>query len=115
MNNFREFFYFPAQIEEHEAFKKMVKISIALHVAVFLIFGIKASFFSGEPIQLDPTIHVDMVGLPDKMARLPEPGTKKIEEALPKTEVKLQTKAPPKPEIVLHPKHGTKKAIDRIR
>lgn len=46
--------------------KKMFLKSIAFHVAIVLIFTVKAVFFPSDIPEYAPTIRVDLVGLPDK-------------------------------------------------
>jgi colicin import membrane protein len=65
-----------------------LKVSVGLHVALFLVFTVRALFFDAQPISYQAAVRVDIVGLPDKIApdQLPPP---KVEEAKPE---------PPKPE-----------------
>lgn len=46
--------------------KKMILKSIAFHVAIVLVFTVKAVFFPTDIPEYAPTIRVDLVGLPDK-------------------------------------------------
>ncbi|MGZ5278824.1 MAG: hypothetical protein ACXWC9_02705, partial [Pseudobdellovibrionaceae bacterium] len=52
---------------ENQSLKNYVKISMIVHVAVFLGLTIKATFFTDAPIVLENAIRVDIVGLPDKI------------------------------------------------
>src|SRR6266404_5073659 len=106
----RRFLSLPAGISEEKLFKKMISISIAIHIAALLFFGVKASLFPTEALDLDSAIRVDMVGLPDKIAKLPEvkplpqPMTKPEEKkSTSKVEVKLKEPVKPAP-VVLHSK-----------
>lgn len=69
--------------------------SIAFHVVLFIVFAVRAVFFTSEPLVLENSIRVDIVSLPEKGAQkvLPAP-----EAAVPsKPESKPE---PPKPEPV---------------
>jgi colicin import membrane protein len=88
-----------------------LKVSIGLHVAIFLAFTVRAIFFAPEPINYQAAIRVDMVGLPDKVdANQPLPPKKeeakpepkkaepvKSEPEKPVAKVKEHPKAEPKP------------------
>lgn len=96
---------------EEQNLKRYVKISLILHVAVFLSVTIKATLFN-EPMEpFEQAIRVDIVGLPDKVTELPpapaqetkapEPPQPKKEEPVAKVEPekpKLPTKEKPKVE-----------------
>ena len=45
---------------------RAIGYSIAFHVALFVAFGVRAVFFSSEPLVLENSIRVDIVALPDK-------------------------------------------------
>ena len=101
----------------------MVAISLILHFFIFAFFGLKATLFSTDTIQIDPSIKVTMVGLPDKIAHLPEPPTPKAEPLPPKPEEKAAP-IPPKAEVkpvpaakpvVLHPKVDTRDSLKSIK
>ena len=66
--------------------KSAILKSVIAHVIFILFLTVRTYFFTGEPLQLESAIRVDIVGLPEKSAALPPP----VEE--PKAE------APPKPE-----------------
>jgi len=44
-----------------------LKVSIGLHVALFLTFTVRALFFSPDPLIYQSAVRVDIVGLPDKI------------------------------------------------
>ena len=56
--------------QQDDDFKKMLVASLALHFAVILFFTIRGVFFPGEIPRYQPSIRVDLVGLPEK--RKPE-------------------------------------------
>ncbi len=58
---------------EPDLFKRMVFFSLGLHLALFLFFGLKAVLFPSPSLTLDAAIKVDIVALPDKLQKLPEP------------------------------------------
>lgn len=58
---------------ENQSLKKYVKISMIVHVGIFLALTIKATFFADPPIQFENAIRVDIVGLPDKVLKEPAP------------------------------------------
>ncbi len=76
---------------ENISLKNYVKISMIVHVGIFLALTIKATFFTDPPIVLENAIRVDMVGLPDKVKEAPPapepaaPQPKQVE--MPKKEV----------------------------
>ena len=82
----------PAKNEQD--FRKAFKISLGAHifVAAFLIF--RAAFFPTEPIRIENAIRVDIVGLPEKQARLPD--LEPVPEAKPVESKPIE----PKPEPV---------------
>lgn len=56
---------------EQENLNKYVKVSVLLHIGIFLMFTVQAVFFMDAPIQFEKAIRVDMVGLPNKITELP--------------------------------------------
>lgn len=111
LKTIRQYFRIPRNATEEVLFKKMIVASIALHIAVFIFFFVKASFFSGDPIDLDSTIRVDMVGLPDKVTQLP-PAAKPKEPPKAETKPEVKTVEP----VVLHPtKPDTSAALKKIK
>jgi colicin import membrane protein len=96
-------------LEDHDPFKRMVIASLVIHFVALAFFGIKASLFPQESLNLDSAIKVDMVALPDKVAQLPVPVPAKP----------VETKALPKPEVkskVVVIKPATKQsALDKIK
>ena len=84
--------------------KKMIFMSLAFHVAIFLVFTVKTAFFPSDIPKYEPAIRVDLVGLPDK--RSPD---KPVTAPAP-TPAPEQAKADPKPEAKIPPKEE-KKAV----
>ncbi len=85
---------------ESKKLNRYVKISVLLHVALFLAFTINATFFTEPPVEFEKAIRVDMVGLPDKPSAelAPAPAAKEfLKESLKET-VKEPPKEPVKPE-----------------
>lgn len=83
---------------EQENLNRYVKISVLLHVGIFLLFTVKAVFFMDTPIQFENAIRVDMVGLPDKVAELPP-----MEASAPPTTLPAPTPVEPEPKAVTPP------------
>lgn len=98
---------------ENDQFKQALKISVILHIALFLSFTVRTVFFSDEPINFEQAIRVDMVGLPDRI-ETPEPvaSTEKSEPAAPPTTLPAIAKeAPPVKEAKPTPKEKDPEAI----
>lgn len=103
-------------------FKTALIWSAAAHVAFALLLTIRAVFFSGDPLRIENSIRVDIVGLPDKVRALPEApaepaaaATKQEPEAAKPVELEAAKKAlPTKPDeaptaVVLKPKKSDPK------
>jgi colicin import membrane protein len=85
---------------ENQSLKKYVKISMIVHVGIFLALTIKATFFSNPPMVLENAIRVDMVGLPDKIKEAlpaPEPAAPPKQTVMPKKDLTPPTVAKPEP------------------
>ncbi|MBK9293465.1 MAG: TonB family protein [Oligoflexia bacterium] len=94
------------ELSEGEVFKKMVGLSIAIHVSLFLFFALKATFFPSSPIDLEAAVRVDIVDLPDKLTELPpEMNTKDTSKPMP----------PPKAKEEVVNLNKKKSALDKIR
>lgn len=77
-------------IPKNDRLNRFVGFSIAAHVAILLIFTVKA-FLAGDAIQYQSAVRVDLIGLPDKITpEAPPPAPK------PEPEAKKDT-APPEP------------------
>ncbi len=77
-------------------------MSVALHLCVLALLTLRAVFYPTEPLVLERAIRVDMVGLPDKQAKLPP--TKAEAKPEPKPEPKVEPKPEPaKPDKVVLP------------
>lgn len=106
---------------ENKTFKRYVKVSLILHLGLFLVLTIKATFFTEPPIQFDKAIRVDMVGLPDKVQEIPPapapapaepPKPEKVAE-VPKEEPKPVAKVePPKQKMPAKLKEKDPEAIN---
>lgn len=83
---------------ETDKLGRYVGISVGLHLAVLAMLTLRAVFYPSEPLVLERAIRVDMVGLPDKQAKLPpapKPKEAKPESGpQPKTEVKPEAAKP---------------------
>lgn len=102
--------------------------SLALHVAIVLIFTVKTFFFPTEPIVFENAIRVDIVGLPDKKQTIEEDKIT-VPQAAPAPPAKAETppiekvvdkkveaspvpaKAPPKENL----KSAQQKALEKLR
>ncbi len=79
------------RIPTEDDYKSGLVTSVGFHIALILIFTVKTVFFSGEAINYETAIRVDLVALPDKVTST-EPPPLKPETNLP------EAKSPPKPE-----------------
>ena len=66
-----QYFKIKDDINESDHFKKMITLSVVIHVSLLLFFSIKTLLFPMEAMNLDTAIRVDMVDLPDKLQALP--------------------------------------------
>ncbi|MGE3684507.1 MAG: energy transducer TonB [Bdellovibrionales bacterium] len=92
-----------------EPFLRQLMISAAAHLGVASLVFLKAVFMPSEPIEIRRAIHVDVVGLPDKIVEMPKPDAKPPEPApappLPKPAPEPpQSKTPPPKAEVTPPK-----------
>jgi len=91
---------------ENQNLKNYVKISMIVHVVLFLCLTIKATFFTDAPIVLENAIRVDIVGLPDKIQEtVPTPAPTPVAATPPPKQIEMPKKdlTPPvvaKPEPV---------------
>jgi colicin import membrane protein len=94
--------------------RQVVK-SVFFHLAIVFFFTVNAYLFPDENINFENAIRVDIVGLPEKLKKLPEPAKSK---ELAKPEVQKTELTPAKPEEVAKPAPvpvPDKKAIDLER
>ena len=82
---------FNIDIPTQDDYKKGLVTSLGFHIAVVLIFTLKTVFFSGEALNYETAIRVDLVALPDKVASAEPP------PLTPETKAP-EAKSPPKPE-----------------
>lgn len=81
-----------------DRFRRSIYVSVGLHACVVAVVFLRAVFVPDQPIEIRNAIHVDMVGLPDKlpeMPRSPQPAPPKPEPKAPEP-----TSAKVKPEPV---------------
>lgn len=103
----------PTQDDE----KKGLLTSLGIHVAIFLIFTVKTVFFTGESLNYETAVRVDLVALPDKVTTPtpPAPQAPEVPEASPaKPEVsksKPETSAAP----VIDSKQKQKAALNKLK
>ncbi|MGE3975033.1 MAG: energy transducer TonB [Bdellovibrionales bacterium] len=111
-----------AQREASVIQSRFISKSIALHVALVLVFTVKAYLFPTEPIVFENAIRVDIVGLPDKKQVIIEdkvsapPAPSKstpapVEEKKVVIKPKAQEKAPAKEDL----KKAQKKALEKLK
>jgi colicin import membrane protein len=106
---------------EIDHFKKMIGLSLIFHVTFILIMSLKALFFPSESLDLDSSVRVDLVALPDKVVSLPPTEAKPLPVPAPVSPpppvpppqaVTSPAKVLPKPEaIVLKPKISPKDEV----
>jgi len=75
--------------EQQKKTKRYVTISLALHAALFLSFGV-GSFFAPQSLVFTPAVQIDMVALPNK--------TKNQEQEPVDTSLPVKPDPPPEPE-----------------
>jgi colicin import membrane protein len=106
-----------AILSDDNLFKKMVLLSVAIHLGLLIFFGLKAALFPNDTFNLDSAIRVDMVALPDKMTSLPNKvqAPAPVVPTQPKQEVKPLTKVEvPKQAVVLKPTTKAK-TLEKIK
>ena len=71
-------------------------LSVSLHVFLVLIFTVRTLFFPSESMVFEDTIRVDLVGLPDKIEKIPiEPDIPDpVPNTVPQPEIKAQPVIP---------------------
>ena len=96
-------------------------ISLFAHVAIFCFLTFKTVFFPSQPIEIPNAIHVDLVGLPDKVQPQKVIGTPTPQKAIQKPKKKSKKKINLKKKNLKSKqkdalkKLKSQKAIDRIR
>ncbi|MCM2281977.1 MAG: hypothetical protein NDI61_09045, partial [Bdellovibrionaceae bacterium] len=91
---------------DEDSLGRYLGVSIALHLILLAALTLKAVFYPSESLQLERAIRVDIVGLPEKQAKLPPALKEEIKNEAkpePKTEPKAEPVTPPKPEKVVLP------------
>lgn len=114
---------------QNQIFYRYISISVAGHLLLVLFFAMKGLFYNSEPIIIQKAIHVDIVGLPDKMepeqiaeAAKNSESTEKPEPA-PKTETQNKTKSAESSKPTVNPnakkkedlKTKQKKALEKLK
>jgi TonB family protein len=109
-------------------FKRGLRLSAGLHVALFVLIALKSLVFPGNPVRFTPTLRVDLVGLPDvlkkDLIRVPKtPSSSDLEDELkdaeqearrlkvPKAKAPVETAEPD--EMVIKPKDARPESRDR--
>lgn len=87
--------YWEENKQGDDSFSRGVGISLGLHVLIFLVFVVKAVFYTSPAIDFSQAIRVDVVGLPSKVMK-DEAVSEKTESA--KTEV-TEEQVEKKPEL----------------
>lgn len=95
--------------KESESFRKALVASVVGHVALVLFFTVRAVFFSGEAIQYEAAVKVDLVALPDK---LEQPAPPPVAPPAPETVKKAEPPAPAKSKEMA--KKEPKKDLDAV-
>ena len=112
------------RIPIQDDYKSGLVTSVGFHIALVLIFTVKTVFFSGEAINYETAIRVDLVALPDKVtsAEPPplKPETKLPEAKSPPKPEPVQAKAEPKPPVtpvvpVMDSKQKQKAALNKLK
>ncbi len=112
-----------------ETINRGLWVSFAFHVLIFSFFTLKSVFFTEAPIDFESAIHVDIVGLPDKVeAGTPPPAKVPEEEPAPTPlATPVEKTPPPKPIPTLPPvvkrdkesvnleKHKEKAALEKLK
>lgn len=89
-------------------------LSIGLHVGIFLVFSVKATFFPSEAINIEGAIRVDVVDLPDKLPPSPVKPKPEAKPEAKKAAAKPKPKPKPKPNTVNLAKKRNAKMTDAI-
>jgi colicin import membrane protein len=113
----------PDATNESGFFRKMISLSLTFHLTLIIIFSLKAVLFPSETLDIDSSIRVDMVDLPDMLVQMPQkpqeaPTDVKKPEAKPVEQAKPQPIAEKKPEpLVLKPtaKSDAQKKIEKFK
>jgi TonB family protein len=94
-------------VPEKDELKRALGYSVALHVAMFLIFAVRAFLNPSPAIDIESAIRVDIVAMPDKVAQLPpmpvEAPAPKPEKLEPKPEAKTEPEKPKLPKAAAVP------------
>lgn len=110
-----------------DSFQRNLWLSVALHVALVLLFVIKAAWLPSDDLLIRSALRVDLVGMPDKVQTVsepaPEPAVAKPEPVKPVTP-KVEPAKPPKVALEKKPEKAPdlkksqetqKKAMERLK
>ena len=64
---------------EDQTFSRYITMSVVAHVLLVIFFALKGAFYTSDEIIIQKAIHVDIIGLPDKME--PEQVAEAIKES----------------------------------
>ncbi len=113
------------KIPTQDDYNRGLITSLGFHIAILVVFTVKAVFFTGEAINYETAIRVEVVDLPDKVTTTSPPPAKpepKISE--PKAEVQpppkpAMTKAKAEPKVPVIPvsdsKQKQKAALNKLK
>jgi protein TonB len=87
--------------------RRALVVSLGFHLVILAAFTVRAVFYPSEPIRIEKSIRVDLVGLPDKVATLPpleplEPAPAPEQSAKPADKPKSEPKRIEIPKPVTH-------------
>lgn len=99
-----------------DAFSQFVLYSLGAHVAVLVLFLLRAALVPSAPLEIRNAIRVDVVDLPDKIA----PPAPAAPAPAPQVEIKKPEQAKPivekKPEVAkINTKDAQRKALDKLK
>jgi TonB family protein len=95
-----------------ETMKRFVGYSAIFHTLIIVVFTVRGYLSPAEPLRMQHTIHVDMVGLPDKVPqKLPPTEAVKPAPPEPKPELPVPEPPAPKPEVKPHAKPEPPKPV----
>jgi TonB family protein len=89
--------YAIANTANEDRLSQAIWISIGLHIAAVAVFTLRAVLYPSQAIEMEHTIHIDMVGLPTKIQSLPI--APPLEKAPPVEAPKIEA-APAPPPVV---------------
>jgi colicin import membrane protein len=110
---------------QEDSFRQFILISLILHFSFLIILTVKSFLLPSRIIEIQNSVRVDMVALPDKLPDNPVPAPKAEPKAEPKSEAKPEPPKPkpqlkikeakPKPESLQSAKEAQKKALEKLK